>query len=259
MRLSSLVWIGVMGCAARVAPVMVNVSADHPLAAPQASDELRRAADLVDLGDVVGAEALLRTLLPVPTDPEEDAMAALDQALALYRVGDADAAGTLLRRVISELPRTRAATASRRMLDELSVVGRAAGELDVTRWLQGTTSFDQAPVTLLVFWEVWCPHCQREVPALQGLQDALQDQGLQVVGVTQMSRGVTDDDVGAFAEAGGVTYALGVEDGSLSARFGVEGVPAVAVISEGKVAWRGHPSLLGPEVLLRLLAEQPAP
>ena len=46
------------------------------------------------------------------------------------------------------------------------MIGREAGSLDVDKWFVGNTSFDSGEATLVVFWEIWCPHCKREMPEL---------------------------------------------------------------------------------------------
>ena len=52
----------------------------------------------------------------------------------------------------------------------------------IEKWFQGEDKVNlDKGTTLLVFWESWCPHCQREVPKVQALYDALADDGLQVV------------------------------------------------------------------------------
>jgi thioredoxin-like negative regulator of GroEL len=41
-----------------------------------------------------------------------------------------------------------------------------------------------------------------------------------------------------------VDYPIAKETGELSRYFNVSGIPAAAVIKDGKVVWRGHPAQL---------------
>ena len=105
------------------------------------------------------------------------------------------------------------------------------------------------PVTLLAFWEAWCPHCQREVPELEATYKSLSPQGLQIVGLTKITKSATEEKVTEFIKEKGVTYPMAKETGALSEYFGVSGIPAAAVVKDGKVVWRGHPARLDEETL----------
>ena len=51
------------------------------------------------------------------------------------------------------------------------MLGHAVTQLGVDRWLQGDAEVGETQ--LVVFWELWCPHCRREVPRLQALHETL--------------------------------------------------------------------------------------
>ncbi len=141
----------------------------------------------------------------------------------------------------------------RRLGAELAVIGKdAPGEWGIDDWYQGESDIDLASgkTTLLVFWEVWCPHCKREVPKLQQIYDDLKGDGLQVVGLTKLSRSATEQGVKDFMNETSVGYPVAKENGSASQWFNVSGVPAAAVVKDGKVIWRGHPARLN-EALLK--------
>lgn len=186
-----------------------------------------------------------------PSAEDQAAMELFKAASDAARTGDVDGAKAKLAELNEKYKGSRAAGAGARLLAELSVVGSDAGELQVATWLAGKSSFDEGKATMLVFWEVWCPHCVREVPKLQATYEKYKPQGLNVVGLTKVSRGKTDADVLAFLEEKKVTYAIGKEDeaGTLSQRFGVNGVPAAAVVKGGKVVWRGHPAQVTDEMI----------
>jgi thiol-disulfide isomerase/thioredoxin len=100
-----------------------------------------------------------------------------------------------------------------------------------------------------VFWELWCPYCQRFVPELQSLYETLGPEGVQFAGLSRLSRGGTAEDTLAFAAEHGLTYAFGVIPESLAETFAVTGIPAAAVVANGEIVWRGHPNGLNADTL----------
>ena len=184
-------------------------------------------------------------------DPEaERAASELLQAVSkAMETGDYEGAKTKLAELKSKHGATRAARAAARIEGELNVFGKDAMPLNVDKWHQGNVDIDGGEATLLVFWEVWCPHCKREVPKMQKIHDDYGPKGLQVVGLTKQSRDKSDEDVMAFMTENGVKYPVAKENGDLSTHYGVRGVPAAAVVKDGKVVWRGHPSRITPEMM----------
>ena len=129
---------------------------------------------------------------------------------------------------------------------ELEVIGKAApNTLNVEKWYtsESKIDFSASTPTLLVFWEIWCPHCRREVPKLQATWDKYKGK-LQMVGLTKLSRSSTEEKVLEFIKDNNVSYPTAKEDGELSKHFNVSGIPAAAVVKDGKVIWRGHPGRL---------------
>ena len=135
---------------------------------------------------------------------------------------------------------------------ELTVIGKdAPSDLSIDKWFQGEGNVDLTAdgPTLLVFFEEWCPHCKREVPKLQETYGKFHDKGLNMVGITKVTRSATDEKVAEFVKTGGLTYPVAKETGELSTYFAVSGIPAAAVIKDGKIIWRGHPARLTDEML----------
>jgi thiol-disulfide isomerase/thioredoxin len=193
---------------------------------------------------------------PGAASPEEEqaASALLQAAQKAMEAMEFDEAKAKLAELKSKFGSSRAARAASRLEGELAVVGKPAGDLKVEKWHQGNVaSFDGGKATLLVFWEVWCPHCKREVPKVEETFKKYGAKGLQVVGLTKQSRDKTDEDVQAFIKEKNVSYPIAKEDGDLSTRFGVRGVPAAAVVKDGAVVWRGHPARLTDEMLEKWL------
>jgi len=56
-----------------------------------------------------------------------------------------------------------------------------------------------------------------------------------VIGLTRITKSATEEKVQAFIEEKKVEYPMAKEDGSVSRYFNVSGIPAAAVIKDGKV------------------------
>ena len=126
---------------------------------------------------------------------------------------------------------------------------------NITSWYtsEGDLSLESG-VTLLVFFEEWCPHCKREVPKMQKIHDDFKGQGLQMVGLTKITRSSTPEKVDSFIKDQKLSYPMAKEvvkdgKGNLSTHFSVRGVPAAAVVKGGKVVWRGHPGRLNDDMI----------
>ena len=182
-----------------------------------------------------------------PSPEDEAAMNLYREASQALAGGDAEGAKAKFGEIKAKYPNTKAAQAADRQLAELSVVGKDVGGMNATEWYQGSGSFTAGKANLLVFWEVWCPHCKREVPKLVETEAKFKAAGLNVVGLTSLSRGKTKEEVMQFAAENKVTYPLGKADEATWQFFGVGGVPAAAVVKDGKVVWRGHPAALKDE------------
>jgi thiol-disulfide isomerase/thioredoxin len=147
---------------------------------------------------------------------------------------------------------TQAASWIRSLTRELAVVGKAVpGDWFIEKWYQGESDvdLDGGRATVLIFWESWCPHCRTEVPKIQKLRDAHEAEGLQVLGVTRITRTATEESVTRFIAESGVTYPIAKETGALAEYFNVKGIPAAAIVKDGKIVWRGHPMRLTDELI----------
>lgn len=184
-----------------------------------------------------------------PTPEDQAAIEMYRKANEQFRAGNNDAAKQTITDLLAKYGSTRVAEPAKRLMDQLSVVGKDITDLKVQDWIQGKSSLADGKATLLVFWEVWCPHCKEEVPKLQATHDKYKAQGLNLIGLTKMTKGKSVDDVKAFIAENNVKYPIGHEDGSMSEFFGVSGVPAAAVVKGGKVVWRGHPAQITEDML----------
>ena len=139
---------------------------------------------------------------------------------------------------------TRATRAAERLLQEVAVIGLRPGEPAVDEWYTQPAKVADGGLTLVVFFEAWCPHCQRELPKLPSWIERYGERGLQVVGLTRLTRDSTEEDVRAMIAEHALTFPIGHEDGGYSEALGVQGIPAAALIRDGEVVWRGHPAKL---------------
>lgn len=189
-----------------------------------------------------------------PTQEQETAARALVQEIQnLVKQGETAEAKTKLATLMSEYSATRIARGYGQNLQrELAVVGKdVPGDWPIEMWFQGgeQVDFTDGRPTLLVFWETWCPHCRREVPKLQELYEQYRDRGLQVVALTRLTRSSTEENVRSLITDHSLTYPIAKESGTLSSHFGVRGIPAAAVVKDGKIVWRGHPANLTDQAL----------
>ena len=180
---------------------------------------------------------------PMNAEEEQAASTLLQAANTASESGSYEEARTKLSELSAKYPNTRAAKRATRLSGELAILGKDAGAIEVEKWFLGKSEFNSGKATLVVFWETWCPHCQREMPKLEETYAKYKDQGLNVVALTKVSRQSSDEKVNEFIEENKLTYPVAKEkDGSMSERFAVQGIPAAAVVKDGKVVWRGHPS-----------------
>jgi thiol-disulfide isomerase/thioredoxin len=204
-----------------------------------------------------GAAPAARAPASAPANTEDEKAAAdlLRQASQAAEAMRYDEAKAKLAELHQKYPDSRPAKAAARLDEELAIVGKPAKPLMVEKVLQGTLpDFASSKPTLVVFWEVWCPHCKEEVPKLQQTYAEYAPKGLQMVGVTKMTKGVTEDQVTAFVHDQHLTYAIAKEGGAgTSEYYGVKGIPAAVVIKDGTVVWRGHPARITPAMLDQFL------
>jgi thiol-disulfide isomerase/thioredoxin len=182
----------------------------------------------------------------------EKAAAALYEAIGkAVRDGDTAGAKTKLAEMKKKYSSTTAYRRARKIERELEVIGKAAPpSLDVEKWYtaEATIDFASDKPTLLVFWEIWCPHCRREVPKMQATWDKYKGK-IQMVGLTKITRSATEEKVTEFLKENKVSYPTAKENGDLSKHFNVSGIPAAAVVKGGKIVWRGHPGRLSDEMI----------
>jgi thiol-disulfide isomerase/thioredoxin len=157
-----------------------------------------------------------------------------------------DDAKLTLNQILTGYPTTRVAGQALRMSQEIGIIGEPVGAPpQIVRWFSGGPAdvhLDEG-VTLIVFFEQWCPHCQREIPRLQGLTEAA-GQPVEVLALTRLTKTSTVENTQQFLVEHGVTFAVAQEDGAFAERAQVVGIPAAMIVRDGVIIWRGHPASL---------------
>ncbi|MEN0067785.1 MAG: redoxin domain-containing protein [Myxococcota bacterium] len=201
----------------------------------------------------------LQANAPKPPASNEDEVAAgqlLQAAVKSLDAGDSTGAKKSLEQLTTKYGNTRAAKRAASMTAEVAVYGKDAVPLDVEKWFQGSAADADGKATLVVFWEKWCPHCKREVPKLQALHEQYSNKGLAIVGLTKMTKGVTEADVTSFIQEQQIDYPMALESGTtISDYYAIRGIPAAVAIKDGKVVWRGHPGRIGQPLIERWLSD----
>ena len=71
-----------------------------------------------------------------------------------------------------------------------------------------------------------------------------------------MTKSATDEKVEEFIKESKAKFPILKEkDGSLSKAYAVSGIPAAALVKDGKVIWRGHPARLDDATIDALMSK----
>jgi len=173
------------------------------------------------------------------------------ESMAAFQFKEAEAT---LNEILQKYPKSKVARSAKGYARDVAVIGRDAGTLDVAKWYTGSAAMDTGNPTVLIFWEVWCPHCKREVPKLEMLYQEYKSRGVNLVALTKLTKSATEAQVQTFIVSQSLSFPSALEkDGSMSKRFNVTSIPAAAVVKDGKIVWRGHPKYLADGFLERWL------
>ncbi len=182
-----------------------------------------------------------------PVDAQRESLAnTMNTAAAeAAKAGDFQTAKAVYARLRDDFADTAAGAKAGRRYDEVASVGTAAPVIAVSQWYQGVGDWAANPLTLVLFFETWCQHCGPEMPDVVALQAMYAPRGLGIVAFTKVSQTATDETVRAFIAKHKLTFPVGRElGGSMSTAFGVYGIPAAALVKDGVIVWRGHPTRL---------------
>lgn len=194
---------------------------------------------------------------PAASTEDEAAASKLMEAIqAALKANDYPTAKAKLAEISQKYATTRAGKAAVRMASEVNLVGTEAKPIEVQRWYTKDEGSFKDRVTLVVFWEVWCPHCKEEMPKMPAMLEKYKSKGLGIIGLTKVTKSATDESVEKFIADNKLNFPIGkeVEGGSMSKAYSVSGIPAAALVKDGKVIWRGHPARLTDDLLTQMLA-----
>ena len=168
-----------------------------------------------------------------------------------------DAIKSIYETGLTSLSRFDEALSRARKLENM--VGQDAGPLAIETWVNGkpmTAEDLKGKVVLLDFWAVWCGPCIATFPHLKHLQEAYRDKGLVILGLTRyynyewnekakrasrseatVEKADEQKMLVAFAKSHGLEHRFAIQsDNSMSAYYGVTGIPHVVVLDrKGKV------------------------
>jgi len=181
-------------------------------------------------------------------------------ALAGLKLGEADLEGAekTFREITDRYPETRLAGKALQKLEGIELVGSQAPPLHVKEWIGEAPpegGVYRGKLTLLSFWAIWCPHCKRNIPKIEGLLETYATKVVSVVGVTREKEGQGVEKVREFVDGHPMNYPTAVDDdGKTSQEMAVKSIPCiVAVDSQGRIRWHGHPDYLSGKVIESLL------
>jgi TolA-binding protein/peroxiredoxin len=181
-------------------------------------------------------------------------------ALAGLHLRDGDMKGTerVYKEIMERYPDTRLAKKAGQKLAGIHLVGSQAPALQVKEWIGEPPPEGGAyrsKLTLLSFWSIWCPHCRRNIPKMEHLLATYGEKGVSVVGITRDREGQGVDQIREYITSHPMTFPTGVDDdGKTSQEMLIVSIPCVvAVDSQGRIRWHGHPDQLSEKVIEMLL------
>lgn len=90
-------------------------------------------------------------------------------------------------------------------------------------------------VVVVNFWATWCGPCRAEMPSLQRLYEAVRDDGVELVCISDEA----PETVQQFVEEHGYTFPIYTLEGERPDDFQGRGIPATFILSkEGQIAFR---------------------
>ena len=111
-------------------------------------------------------------------------------------------------------------------------------------------------VRLIDFWATWCPPCRDEIPMLNELHHAYEDEGLTILAISDEKADVVRE----FADEVGMEYTNLIDPGEVSENYRVLGLPTAFLIDrDGRIVdyYMGPKSRKHLEKKIRELLEQP--
>jgi len=103
--------------------------------------------------------------------------------------------------------------------------------------IQGSIDPDDSDVLLIIFWEEWCPYCDRVMRRTEKLYRQYHNYGIDMVGVTGLWNNSTREDCEDFIEKRSISFPIIKEGGKAFTHFNASGVPAIRLVYKGNLIW----------------------
>ena len=133
-------------------------------------------------------------------------------------------------------------------------IGDPAPALDVQQWIKGSPvqTYERGRIYVLEYWATWCKPCKAAMPHLSELARHYKKH-ITVIGIDAFEMATSTSRIKSFVDSMGrqMDYAVAMQDSSVAVKWfeasGEQGIPKTFIVdAEGRVAWIGHPSQLGP-------------
>lgn len=128
-------------------------------------------------------------------------------------------------------------------------------------WAAGTpvTTWQHDDLYVFEFWATWCGPCLQAIPHMEKMWQEVKGKGIHIIGVNvNRDSGFSNQSVLDFIAKQPVkpTYAM-LHDSNmvLSKRHKIAGIPNAIVVQNGAIVWKGHPSTLTADKLIKMRAE----
>lgn len=119
--------------------------------------------------------------------------------------------------------------------------------------IQGNFNPDKSEILLIIFWEEWCPYCDKMMYKVENLYRQYRTYGIDIVGVTYLSKTSNLDNCKIFIKEHGISFPIFKEDVKASRHFNVQAIPSIRLVYKGKLIWdHRHLSI---EPISRLMLE----
>ncbi|HYY41734.1 MAG TPA: TlpA disulfide reductase family protein, partial [Pyrinomonadaceae bacterium] len=246
----------------------------HALTAYQlAKDPQTKLADMAQRARLVGNAGLALAQFKLKLKQDAEAVAVLEE---LLRFGLSAPAAHVYADAAEMLAQQGHADAATQALAASATTEAAAPEIGgIIDWIDqkpATLASLRGRVVLLDFWATWCGPCQMTMPKLRSLHEKYKNQGLVVIGVTQLYGRVRsapltpEEELGylrAFKKEMHLSYGFAVSNNDANElHYGVQSIPtAVLIDRKGHVrfitvgATDTNDDALG-KAIKKLLAEQ---
>ena len=103
--------------------------------------------------------------------------------------------------------------------------------------IKGDFDQNKSEFHLIIFWEEWCPYCDKMMRKVEKLYRQYKNEGFDVVGLTNLLKPSTRELCEKFIESHNISFPIIKEGGAAFDHFNVSGVPSIRLIYQGYLIW----------------------